>query len=135
MFSVNDLALIIHQHQIRNANLAVMHAERIHPEMIGKLRIARGDVAGDALIKSKFREKPERSRQTFFAMPALVGNTGELRRPRKICPANGLSSQSTPPSTAGVPAGILRPPEKITARITRGRKSKILLSSHHPRTF
>ena len=47
------------------------HAEAIHPERIGELRIARGDVTGDPLVESEPREKPESGSEPFFSVLPL----------------------------------------------------------------
>ena len=80
MLAFDHFAFRVHQHQVGNANLAEVHAKRIYPEMIQPLRIARGDVPGDALVETKFREQPERSSEALFAMPPLLFESGELRR-------------------------------------------------------
>src|SRR5215472_10645805 len=79
----DNLAGVIHQNQIGNANLAEVHTEGIHPETIEALRIARGDVAGDAFIKSKFGEEAKSGGQTLLAMTALLGGRSENGRARK----------------------------------------------------
>src|SRR5690242_15334771 len=69
MLALDNFALGIYQHQVRDANLAEMYSERVHPKMIGPLRIARCNVPSHAFIEAKFREQPERSRQAFLTMP------------------------------------------------------------------
>src|SRR6267142_2589622 len=83
MLAFHYFAFRVDQHQIRNANLAEVHAKRIHPEMIRPLRIARRDVPGNAFVETKFREQAKRSRQPLFTMPAFLFNTGELGRSGK----------------------------------------------------
>src|SRR5712675_805029 len=83
MLALHHFAFSVHQHQIRNANLAEVHAKRIHPEMIRAIRIARRDVPGNAFVETKFREQAKRSRQPLFAMPAFLFNAGELGRSGK----------------------------------------------------
>jgi hypothetical protein len=51
--------------------------------VIRVLRIARGDVPGDAFIESKFRKEAKRRGEPFLAVPALLFNGGELRRSGK----------------------------------------------------
>src|SRR5712672_2332945 len=84
MLAFHYYALSVHQHQIRNANLAEVPAKRIHPEMIRPLRIARRDVPGNAFVETKFREQAKRSRQPLFAMPPLLFNRREFRRDRAL---------------------------------------------------
>ena len=80
----DDSASVIYKNKIGSANLAEVHAEGIHPEMIEPLGIARGDVAGDAFIKAKAREEAKRGGEALFAMAALFGDIRELRRAGKI---------------------------------------------------
>src|SRR5258708_4110932 len=84
MLAFHYFAFSIYQHQVRNANLAEVHAKRIHPEMIRPLRIARRDVPGNAFIETKLREQAKRSRQPLFAMPPLLFNRREFRRARAL---------------------------------------------------
>src|SRR5258705_1044145 len=84
MLAFHYFAFRVHQHQIRNANLAEVHAKWIHPEMIRPLRIARRDVPGNAFVETKFREQAKRSRQPLFTMPAFLFNRREFRRARAL---------------------------------------------------
>ena len=52
----HDLATIVHQNQIRRADLAKVNAKGIYPEVIEALRVTGCDVAGDAFIKSEARK-------------------------------------------------------------------------------
>ncbi len=52
----DDFAVIVHQQKIGSANLAEMHAERIHPKMVEALGIARGNVAGHAFVETALRK-------------------------------------------------------------------------------
>src|SRR6266478_3813362 len=78
--ALDDVTFIVDEEQIRDANLAEVHAERIDPEMIEALRIARGDMAGDAFVKSAARKKAGRAGELFFAMTPLLGGSGKHGR-------------------------------------------------------
>src|ERR1700730_18321544 len=71
MLAFDNFALGVDQHQVGHPNLTEVHAERIDPEMVWLLAIARRDVPRDAFVESEFREESERSGETLFAMPAL----------------------------------------------------------------
>ena len=66
--------------QVRHPDLAEVHAERIDPEGIGELRVARGDVAGNSLAEAEGGEDPEPAGQPLLAVPALLDEIGENRR-------------------------------------------------------
>src|SRR5438874_2306202 len=77
---VHDLAAMIHENEIRDANLAEMHPKRIDPEMFRPFRIAGRDVAGNAFIVSEFREQPERRSEPLLAMAPFLFRAGKLGR-------------------------------------------------------
>lgn len=70
----------VDEQQVRHADLREMHAERIHPEMIGQLRIARGDVAREPGREAEAREQPERGREPLLAMAAFGRDVAARRR-------------------------------------------------------
>ena len=78
--ALDDLAVMVATDQVGDADLAEMHAERVDPEGIGELRIARGDMACHALVETELREQPERGGQTLLAVQALFAGAGEHRR-------------------------------------------------------
>jgi hypothetical protein len=78
----DNFAVMIHQHKIGNANLAKVQTERVDPEMIEPLRIARSDVAGNAFIKAKARKEAKGCGEALFAVTALLGRIGENGRAR-----------------------------------------------------
>src|SRR2546428_8755082 len=92
---------MIYQNQIGDANLAEVHAERVHPEMIEPLRIAGGDVAGDAFVKTEAGEQTKRGGEPLHAVTALFGGRGKDRR------ARGAGHESTARSRGG-PGGWVR---------------------------
>lgn len=78
----DNRAGVIHQNQIGNPNPAEVQTEGIDPKTIKPLGIARGNVAGDAFIKTKFSEEPKGSSEAFFAMTALLGGRSKNGRAR-----------------------------------------------------
>src|SRR5437868_4982103 len=80
MLAFDYFALRVHQHQVRHADLTEMHSERVHPKMIGPLRIARGDVAGNAFIEAKLGEQAKSGRQPLLAVPPLFFHRCEFSR-------------------------------------------------------
>src|SRR5262245_9753954 len=80
----DDLAFVVDQDQIRDANLAEIHAERIDPEMVRLFGVARSDVPRDAFVKSEFGEETERRCQSPFPVQPLLFDRVESRRLRQI---------------------------------------------------
>ena len=78
------LAMVVHQNQVRSADLAKMHAEGIDPEMIEMFGVAGGDVAGNAFIEPEAGEQAKRASQALFAILPLLGHGSESRRDRKV---------------------------------------------------
>src|SRR4029077_10035145 len=71
VFPFDNLALMVHENQIRSANLSEVHSERVDPEMIELFGVTRGDMSRDAFVEPKTREKPEGSGEHSFAMQPL----------------------------------------------------------------
>src|SRR2546422_10087979 len=71
MDSRDDLAPVVDQNQIAHLNERERHADRVDPEVIVMLRVARGDMAGDTVLVSVQGEHAQRGRQPFLAMPTL----------------------------------------------------------------
>src|SRR5215472_10359708 len=94
----DDCAFRIHEDQIGSANLRKMHAKRIHPEMVGALRIARGDVPGHAFVETELGKQAEGGGQALLAVAALLlwgcefGNCGNLK---DVCRCGSHSNTST----------------------------------------
>ena len=71
IIALDDIALVVAADQVRDLDLAEMDAERIDPERVRKLGIARGDVARDPLVEAEFREQPEPGGKPLLAMQPL----------------------------------------------------------------
>ena len=83
----DNLAFVVDPDEIRRLDQAKAHAEAVHPEGIGELRIARGDVTGDPLVESEFCEKPKSAASRSFLCclsSASVLKTGGCGRPTFI---------------------------------------------------
>ena len=78
--ALDDLALVVDQEQVAHPDLLEAHAERVHPEVVGQLGVAGGDVAGDALVEAEVAEEPEAGRQALLAVAALVLDRLERRQ-------------------------------------------------------
>ena len=65
-------AVVVDADQVRRADLLEAHAERVDPEAVGVLRVARGDVARDPLVEAEAAEQPERRRQALLEVLSLA---------------------------------------------------------------
>src|SRR5579859_2758502 len=79
MVAFDDLAPMVHQNQVRRADLPEMHPERVHPEMVQPFRVAGRDVAGHSFIKCKTRKQAKCGGEHALAMQALLGRGGKFR--------------------------------------------------------
>src|SRR5882757_10243198 len=70
--ALDDLAVVAHQQQVADADVPEVHAERVHPEVVGQLGIARGDVPGDALVEAETTKEPERGGEVLLAVEPLL---------------------------------------------------------------
>ena len=71
--------LVVDQQQVLDADLPEAHADRIDPEVVGALGVARGDVAGGALGEAEPPEEAEGGGQSLLSIPALLFHALELR--------------------------------------------------------
>ena len=67
-------------------------AERIDPEAVGVLRVADGDVAGDAFVEPESGEQAERRRQALLAVAPLLLEGRESGRRREVFGSSGSFS-------------------------------------------
>ena len=70
--AVDHLALVVDEEQVADAHVPEAEAERVDPEVVGELRVANGDVAGDALSEAQAAEDPQRTGQLVLAVLTLV---------------------------------------------------------------
>ncbi len=78
--SVDDIAVVVHQQQVADADVAEAHRERVDPEVIGELRIADGDVAGNAFAEAEAAEDAQCAGESLLAVQPLVLHVRERRR-------------------------------------------------------
>ena len=71
------LAGVVHQQQVADAHAVERQGEGIHPEVIRKLRITGGDVAGHAFPEPHPAEDAQSSSQAFLAMAPFGRNITE----------------------------------------------------------
>src|SRR5580658_3906776 len=83
MTALNHFAVMIAADQVGDGDLAEVNAEAVHPEGVRELRIARGDVPGDALTESEFREQTKRGSEPLLAMKPLFLDGRKRRRLRQ----------------------------------------------------
>ena len=79
VLSVDNLALVVDKDQIGNCHVAKRQTKWVHPEVIWELRVAHGDVSGDAFTKTKATKDAKSGSKATLAMQALFFNGG-LRR-------------------------------------------------------
>ena len=77
--TVNDGTVVAHQQQIADPDVPEVHPERVHPEVIGELGIAGGDVPGHTLVETEPAEQPERRGKILLAVQALLLEAALLR--------------------------------------------------------
>jgi len=75
----DDFAGVAHENQVGDPDVAEAHGERVHPEVIGQLRVACRDVAGNTLGEAEATEQPQRAGQLLLAVQSLLLHGGELR--------------------------------------------------------
>src|SRR5206468_12354898 len=70
--------------QVRHVDLTEMDAERVDPERVRELRIARRDVPRDSLVEAEFGKQAKSRRKFLLSMPSLIGQIVEFRRRRQL---------------------------------------------------
>src|SRR5438874_4397364 len=78
--ALDDVALVVDEQQVGDADVAEARAEGVHPEVVEALRVARRDVAGHALVEAETPEQPERGSEALLAVEALLLDRRELRQ-------------------------------------------------------
>src|SRR5207244_10920352 len=71
-----DVAGMIDQLKVRDLDLAEKLRQRIDPEAIRELRIAHGDMPGEALVEAVAREQAEGGRKPLLAVQPLLFKRG-----------------------------------------------------------
>jgi hypothetical protein len=70
--ALDDGAVVAHQQQVADADVPEVHAERVHPEVVGQFGVAGGDVARHALVEAELAEQPKRRGEPLLAVQALL---------------------------------------------------------------
>ena len=70
--ALHDLAVVAHQQEVADADVPEVHAEGVHPEVVGELGITGGDVSGDALVEPEPAEQPEGCGEALLAVQPLL---------------------------------------------------------------
>src|SRR5580704_4747632 len=74
LITLDHLASVVDQNQVRHADVAKVHGEGVHPEVIEAFGIAGGDMTGDSLVESELGEESEGRRQPLLPVePLLLG--------------------------------------------------------------
>ena len=70
--TLDDLALVIDEEEVRGLDGAEVLAQAIHPEAVGVLGITGGDVAGHPFVEAVLGEDAEGGGEPLLAVQALV---------------------------------------------------------------
>ena len=73
----DHLSFVIHEDQVRDLNVAKVHAEGIDPEVVEQFGVARRDVTRDALGESQPAEYAQGTRESLLAVLAFGFDRGE----------------------------------------------------------
>ena len=68
----HNFSRVIDTDQVAGLEHREVQTEGVHPEPIGELRVADGDVPGSALVVAELGEQPEARGQTLLAVEAFV---------------------------------------------------------------
>ena len=82
--ALHHRAGVVDADEVGDADVLEVHAERVDPEPVQVLRIARGDVAGDALVEAELAEQPERRREPLLAVQPLLLDGVELGKEGQV---------------------------------------------------
>ena len=96
--AVDDLTQMVDADEIAGLDVSEIHAERIHPEPVGELRVARRDVAGHTFVEPVEGEESQGCGEALLAVGPLLVERGEIRhlRDHKFPRTGGLSHDCLP---------------------------------------
>ena len=81
--AVDHVAVVVHEDEVAHADVTEAHREGVHPEVLRELRVADGDVAGDAFAEPDATEDAQCTGELLLAQEALLlhrgGRLGQLR--------------------------------------------------------
>ena len=78
MPALHHLALMVHQDQVRHPDLREVHRHRVGPVQVRMLRIADGQVPGEAVVEPLARKGPAGAHQPLLEVLAGAGHIVEL---------------------------------------------------------
>ena len=81
--ALDHLAVVVDENEVAHPHMGERLAEGVDPEVVGPLRVAGRDVAGDALLVAEVGEEPEGGRQALLAVEPFLLRGLERRRQGK----------------------------------------------------
>ena len=87
--AVDDIAGVVDQDQIARPDVPEAEAERVDPEVVGELRVADGDVAGDPFTETEPSEDAQRAGELGLAVGALLVDARRTARAAACRPLFG----------------------------------------------
>src|SRR5580692_834491 len=96
VLAFDNFPVLVHQDQVRDADMTEMHTEGIDPEMIRSLRIARGNVPGYAFVETELGKKTEGRGQALFAVSSFFFHGCEPRNGGDFENTRGCGAHRTP---------------------------------------
>src|ERR1035437_550875 len=79
-FALDDLTFVVDEDQVRNPDVAKVHAEGIDPEVVEQFGVTDRDVPGDALGEAQLAEYAKGAGETLLAVTALGFDRRKGRR-------------------------------------------------------
>ena len=76
--ALDHLPLVVDQDEVGDPDVAEVHGEGVHPEVVGALGVAGGDVPGHPLVEAELGEEAEAGRQPLLAVQAVLLGRVEL---------------------------------------------------------
>lgn len=103
--ALDDLPLRVDQEQVADREVPERHPERVDPEAVRERRVARGDMARDALLETEASEETQRRDQALLAVAPLFLDGLMRKRHREMQLFGGyggrLGHRGSPPGTYG----------------------------------
>src|SRR4051794_13919701 len=81
--SLDDVALVVDEDKVADADVGEGLAERVDPEVVGALRVPGRDMTGHSLLVAEVGEQPEGGGQAPLAVEAFLFDGVERRRKGK----------------------------------------------------
>ena len=96
VLAFDNFPALVHQNQVRDADVTEMHTEGIDPEMFRSFRIARGNVPGHTFVKTELGKKTEGRGQALFAVSSFLFHGCERRNGGDFEDTRGCGAHRTP---------------------------------------